>query len=760
MKFVTGVFRALIAFGLCGGALARAQEPVGFTSDVVPILTRLGCNAGGCHGKAEGQNGFKLSLFGFEPDDDIGYLRQDALGRRLNLHDPDQSLLLLKATGSVPHGGGALTHRGSLYYQTLARWMSQGARKTSPGESPVVRIEMTPPSSVIQPGGKVKVAVTAFFQNGTKRVVTHLAQFKAEPADSISIDDEAVVMVGQHPVSGSVMARYQDQVAVATIMVPLGAPVGALPPTNNFIDEFIFKRLKTMGLPPSPVCDDGTFIRRTTIDIAGRLPLKEEVEAFLADKSHQRHEKLIDRLLATDDYAYLFANKWGAVLRNRRNPGDDRKGTLAFHDWIFKSLKANRPFDQFAREVLTATGEEGTVAPIVWYRELKDANSLAEDSAQLFLGQRVQCARCHHHPSERWSQADYWGLAAFFARTDVKLPNPKKGNNKKKDAPKEPDRPIVALKSGEASLPHPRTGVPVKAAGLGSSPVDLAADADPRAALADWMTDSKNPFFAKALVNRYWKHFLGRGLVEPEDDMRATNPPTNPELLDALAKHFVASKYDLKSLVRVTCLSSTYRLDCEPNAHNGSDRQHYARFYVRRLPAEVLFDAIDQVTLSKPNIGAARAIQLPDNQFESYFLRAFGRPEAASACECERGNGQSLAQALHLFNSDELLTKIGGPVQPNVGVDASAPANKNSKKPTASSQPKTNPGARLGKIVADPRPHDAKIRDLFLIAFARQASTEEVTRLVAHIERRGNLESAYSDILWALLNSSEFAFNH
>ena len=723
----------------------------GFTSDVVPTLTRLGCNSGGCHGKAAGQNGFKLSLFGFEPEEDYENLKRDAQGRRLNLTDPDQSLLLLKATGSVPHGGGALTHKNGSYYAILHRWISAGALWKGDKDAPLTRIEVQPTTNIIQRGGSQKLTVKAYFADGTQRDVTHLAQFKADPPEAISVDDTGLASVGQQTVSGSVMARYQDQVAVSRIVVPHGAKVANLPPARNFIDELISKQWKAIGLPPSPLCDDTTFLRRVTIDIAGRTPTPEEVVAFAKDKAEDRHEKLVERLLASEDYAYYFANKWAAVLRNRRNnSNDDAKGTTLFHKWIVKSLQENVPFNKFVREILTATGEEGETPQVVWYRELRDSSGLAEDTAQLFLGQRVQCAKCHHHPTERWSQRDYWSLTAFFARTDVQLPNPKSNRG----MPKAPKRPTVVLKFEADQITHPRTGETLAPAGLGAKALMTAEEGDSRAALADWITDPKNPYFARTLVNRYWKHFMGRGLVEPEDDMRATNPPTNPELLDALAKHFIDSKYDLKALVRVICLSSTYRLSCEPNKDNAQDRQNYARFTIRRLPAEVLLDAINQVTLHKPTTPQSRTVRLPDNQSSSYFLKAFGRPEGASACECDRSSTHNLAQMLHLFNSSEILGQIGDvlkdePPPPKVG-----------KQQIGSPTPKVTAGARIQKLATDKRPHADRIRELYLAAFAREPSTEEVANLESHIERRGDVRAAYADILWALLNSSEFMYNH
>jgi hypothetical protein len=529
------------------------------------------------------------------------------------------------------------------------------------------------------------------------------------------------------------MARYQTHVAVFRSLVPLGAAVTQLPPAKNFIDEQVYRQLKLLGLPPSKLCDDGTFLRRVTIDIAGRLPTLEETQKFLADKEADRHEKLVDRLLDSPDYADLFAAKWSAVLRNRRaNAKDDARVSIAFHGWIRESLEKNIPFDEFVRGVLTAQGEAIKSPPVAWYREVKDVPSQVEDVAQLFLGQHIACAKCHHHPLEKWNTQDYWALAAFFTRVDVKAPKADKKD--KKSGKNEPGQSwLVSLNAGKAEARHPKTKELIKAAGLDGPELTIAQEDDPRGKLVDWMADPKNPFFARALANRYWKHFLGRGLVEPEDDLRATNPATNPELLDALAKHFTENKYDLKKLVRAICTSNTYRLSAIPNEHNADDRQNYSRFLPRRLQAEVLFDAIDAVTLSKPNFKGVpadtRAVQLPDNQFESYFLSVFGRPDFASACECERSGDSSLAQSLHLYNSVELAKKVAG--------------------------------ERLKRLVADKRPAEERLRELYLIALSREPNEREMAHMTAYLRARPDMQSAaYEDLLWAVLNTKEFLYNH
>lgn len=704
--------------------------PVHFTNQVVPIFTKFGCNAGGCHGKADGQNGFKLSLLGFEPQEDYEYLVKEGKGRRVFAPAAEHSLLLRKATGQIAHGGGKKLDLDSPYYSVLKRWVEQGARFGKPGEGEVIRIEVFPKESLMERKGQQQIIVLAHHNDGSILDVTRMTQFESNATDLAEVSATGLVSAKNLPGSAAVMVRYQSHVDVFRATVPLGIPVKDLPKSANFVDDHVFKRLKDLGLPPSEICDDSTFIRRVSIDIAGRLPSKADTEEFLKDTSPDKREKLVDRLLARDEYADYFANKWSAVLRNRRKAAnDDLKPTQAFHDWIRDAIKENKPFDQFVREILTVQGEEIKDPAVVWFRELKDPASIMEDTAQLFLGQRVACAKCHHHPFEKWSQHDYWSFAAFFTKVDVKEAKPMKKAKDKVD----PATPAsVTMKTGPAEAKNPRTNKNVKAAGLGSEPLDMANDVDPRGKLADWMTDPKNPFFAKALVNRYWKHFLGRGLIDPEDDMRVTNPATNPELLEALARSFLDSKYDLKKLVRTICTSKTYQLSAIPNEHNADDRQNFSRFLPKRLNAEVLLDAIDDVTGAKTNfkgVTGLRAVQLPDNLFDSYFLSIFGRPDSASACECERSGDASLAQALHMFNSQEILAKVAG--------------------------------TRANTLSKDKRPHEERLTDLYLITLSRQPSKDELKSLLAYIDKRkGKEQAAYEDIVWALINTKEFLFNH
>jgi hypothetical protein len=715
---------------------AHAAEPaVSFVNDVVPTLTRAGCNAGSCHAKANGgRNGFQLSLFGFEPAEDYGHVVVEGRGRRVFHASPENSLLLLKASGTVPHGGGVRLAKGSAGYATLRDWVRQGARSDADTAPLLVALTLTPARGTLARKASVQLTATARFADDTTRDVTGLAVFQSNDSAMAEVSDGGRVTAGDLPGRAAVMARYRGQVAVYDAAVPLGVPVTALPPAKNFVDTAVFANLKELGLPPSAVCDDGTFLRRVTLDVAGRLPTAAEAEAFLADRGPDKRGRWVDELLRGPDYADTFANKWTALLKNRRDDASDLAANFAFHAWVRDGLLANKPYDQFARELLGATGSVAGNPPVAWYKRVKQPKDQIEDVAQLFLGVRLQCAQCHHHPFERWTQDDYYALAAFFSRVGRK-PSGVRGED------------MIFHQRGAASAVNIRSLKAVPPAALGEATPPVAPGDDPRLALADWMGKPGNPFFARAVVNRYWKHFFGRGLVEPEDDLRDTNPPSNPELLAALEQHFVKSGFDLKELVRVITQSTAYQLSAAPNAHNAGDRQSFSRFSPRRLPAEVLLDALDQLAGTKTDFAnlppGTRAVALPDNSYNaSPFLRVFGRPEGASVCECERVQSPSLAQTLHLINAADVRGKLA------------------------------NPTGRAQALAADPRPAAAKVRELYRVAFAREPRPGELATAVAYLAEPRTTAAGkpidpptaarenWQDLLWALLTSKEFLFNH
>lgn len=705
--------------------LRAADRPVSFVNDIVPVLTKSGCNVGVCHAKAGGgQKGFQLSLLGFEPLEDYEYLLKEGRGRRLFPGEPDRSLLLLKASGQMPHGGGVRLPATSEGYLLLREWIRQGAPLDGEAGPKLVRFEVQPQRSSLGRQQEQQLKAVARFSDGSVRDVTGMALYESNDRAMAEVTDRGLVKISDIVGNVSVMVRYQGQVSVYSASVPLGAPVENLPSSKNFIDEQVFANLKTLGIPPSPVCDDATFLRRVTLDIGGRLPTEAEATEFLASKDEGKRDKVIDELLRSPDYADFFANKWTALLKNRRDDESDTVSNFAFHAWVRDSFLANKPYDQFVREVLAATGTVIGNPPVAWYKRVKEPKQQIEDVAQLFLGVRMQCAQCHHHPFERWSQDDYYRLVAFFSQVGRK-PSGTRGED------------LIFHKRGIATAANMKTGVPLKPAALGDAIPEIAADEDPRLKLADWMGSKNNPFFAKSLVNRYWKHFFVRGLIEPEDDIRDTNPPTNPALLEALEKHFIASGFDLKELVRVITQSRAYQLSEVPNPHNLVDRQNYSRYYPRRLQAEVLLDAIDRLAGTQTDFTnlppGTRAVALPDNSYNrsSQFLRVFGRPEAESVCECERVQSSSLAQSLHLLNAAELKAKLAAPT------------------------------GRAERLAKEDKPAEAKVRELYLAAFSREPRPQELKTAIDYLNEPGTAANAnYQDLIWALINTKEFLFNH
>ncbi|MEI7699832.1 MAG: DUF1549 domain-containing protein [Planctomycetia bacterium] len=702
--------------------------PINFRNQVVPIFTKLGCNGGGCHGKSGGQNGFRLSLLGFYPEDDFEFLRKESRGRRIFPGMPEESLLLKKAVGQSPHGGGKRMDQGSYEYNLLVQWIEQGMPYGAETDASVVAIHCVPETQTLARNSKQQIAVIASYSDGTSEDVTRMALF--EPNEAELAESSVTGLVSTLDLSGEVaiMARYQGQVATFRATIPLGADTSRMPEAVNVVDTAVFGKLRQLGIPASDVCDDATFLRRVSLDIAGILPSEDEVRVFLADTSADKRDRYIDRLLDSTAYADHFANKWNFVLRNRKEGGEDGPGTMLFHRWIWDQIYDNKPYDQFVRDIVTASGDPQINPAVTWYRDVDSVEEQVEDTAQLFLGLRIQCARCHHHPFEKWSQDDYYGMAAFYSRVGKKVIPNASGNMR--------DR-RVFHNEGVATSSNPRSGKAIKPTGLGADTAyDVAADQDPRVLLADWMTDAKNPFFAKSVVNRYWKHFFSRGIVEPEDDMRATNPPANPELLDGLAKHFTESGYDLKDLVRTICRSRTYQLSALPNDYNASDKQNFSRYYPRRLSAEVLYDAFHQVTETSENFGGmpagTRAMQLADASSATYFLQVFGQPKGDTACECERSTDANLAQSLHLLNGREIQDKIA------------------------------RDGARTAKLATDAnRSTDDNVREIYRWVFSREPAADELEVAVGYLKRHTeNPRRGFEDIVWALINTKEFQFNH
>jgi hypothetical protein len=724
-------------FGGAGQAVAaQPGSTLNFVNDIEPILTKASCNSGGCHAKAGiGQRGFRLSVLGFEPQEDYEHIVKEGKGRRVFAAAPDQSLLLLKAANIVPHGGGKRLDPGSEEFQTVVRWISEGMVYERESDPKIVSVEVEPARISLKAKSDQQLKVRARYSDGSVRDVSRTALYEANDKSMAEASEEGLVSLRDLPGNVAVMVRYSGLVSVCSISVPLGAPVEHLPPSRNFIDELIFANLKRVGIPPSGVCDDSTFLRRVSLDIAGRLPTEGEALAFIQNQEPGKRDAVIEELLRSSGYADFFAGKWALLLHNKRDLASDTVSNFAFHSWIRDSLLSNTPYDVIVRNLLAATGEVATNPAVAWLKRVKEPKQQLEDVAQLFLGVRMQCAQCHHHPFERWGQQDYYSLAAFFSQIGRKLSST-------------PEEETIFHKRGIAQAENKKTKQQVRPAGLGSGPFEIAPEEDPRLRFAEWMREKTNPFFAKALVNRYWKHFFRRGLVDPEDDIRDTNPPSNPELLDALASKFVQSGYDLKELIRTITQSTTYQLSSVPNEHNGIDQQNFSRYYPRRLPAEVLLDAIDGLTGAPTNFPdlppGTRAISLPDNSYNrtTALLKVFGRPEGLSVCECERVDSASLAQSLHLLNSADIKGKLSG-------------AN-----------------GRADKLVKAGGTDAEKIRSLYLTAFARSPSAEEVREAEEYLKRpltdaRGEpldplkaKRSSLEDLIWALMNAKEFLYNH
>jgi hypothetical protein len=711
----------------------REGLTVNFANDIAPIFTRLGCNNGQCHGKAGGQNGFKLSLLGFDPEADYEAVVKEARGRRVFPSAPEMSLLLRKPTLSLPHGGGKRLGRDAEEYETLRRWIAVGMPYGQPEDARVVGIKVWPPDRVMERRDRQQLVVTAQLSDGSSRDVTRRAQYQSQAPEIAQVNETGLVETYEFAGATTVMARYQGHVTVFRATLPQrdAAPRSREFEPATYIDRLVAARWSELGLRPSSLCSDEQFIRRASLDICGVVPRPAEVESFLTDPDPNKRARLTDRLLERPEYATLFALKWSDVLRNgSRNDDKRRPGTIAFYNFIRTSIAQDKPLDQFASEILTAQGAIGNNPAVVWWRDLLTPAQMVENTAQAFLGVRVQCAQCHHHPFERWGQEDYFGLAAFFARVG------RQGNDAANPT-------LVLNPQGEAT--HPRTGQVIRPRGLNGPELDIAANEDRRARLVAWLRQPDNPFFARALVNRVWAHFFSRGIVDPIDDMRVTNPPTNPQLFDTLAQDFVRGGFRVKPLVRAICTSRTYQLSSEPTEHNKDDAHHFARYYPKRMAAEVLYDAVSDVTNSYPQFAipglpqpVRRALELPDEAPGNYFLRVFGKPLRETSCDCERTTDANLAQVLHLISSEEVQAKIAAQAPPNT-----PPAQ----------QP------RALQLASDPRPEADKVRELFLWAFARLPDADELASALNHLAARAdNKQKAYEDLLWALINAKEFQF--
>jgi len=712
---------------------AGSSRPVSFSEDVMPALTKAGCNQGACHGAQFGQGSFKLSLLGFAPEQDFPAIVREWNQRRVSIVSPADSLILKKAVSAIPHGGGRRMRVGSPEYETLKAWIEAGVPGPVPDEPSVTDITITPHECEYQPDGTQQLRVVAHYRDGTQRDVTHLARY-----DSLGTGIATVARDGYVTAAGqgqtAIMVRYRGRAEVSSVVRPFADAVdlSAFAP-QNFVDEHVRNRWQKIGLQPSPLCTDAEFIRRAFLASIGTLPPAKRVERFLASEESNKRMALVDELLGLtgdpkrdiyiEEWSAYWTQKWGDLLRNNREKVGEI-GMWAFSSWIRASLRENKSMDQFVREILLAQGSIYQNGQANFYKVSAQPTDLAETTAQVFLGIRLQCAKCHQHPFESYSQADYYGLAAFFTRVTTKRSSDFGGFG---------NDTVVKLKTS-GSIRHPRTGQVVPPTPLGAMPLESIAARDLRRPLAEWLTSSENPLFARNMVNRTWGYLMGTALVEPIDDLRATNPPSNPELMEALAANFVKDGYNLRKLMRAIMVSRVFQLSSTSTDTNAADTRFFSHYPTKRLPAEVLLDAIDRVCGTQERFTGVplgtRAIELPDPNFSSYFLDTLGRPQRIVSCECERTAEPNLAQVLQLANGDLVQRKL------------------------------TDKKGRISKLIDSKAADETVFTEFYLVTLSRFPTANEVghcrTILASAADRRAGLE----DILWALLNSREFLFNH
>jgi hypothetical protein len=711
-----------------------------FRNHVIPVLTRLGCNSGACHGALAGKGGFKLSLRGYAPETDHFVLTRQARGRRINRLEPAHSLMLLKPTMAISHGGGQKLEVDSPEYKLLADWIAAGAPGPRKDDIRIQRLEVFPPEALLKPKEALQVLVRAWYSDGRAEDVTRWARFNSTEDLVAAVDDGGLVRVTGHG-EAAITVGFANLVAVCRISSPLPQSIAAevfqKAPRANFIDDLVLKKLEALHIPPSPPCTDADFIRRAYLDAAGILPTPEEVEKFRADPAPDKRAKLVEALLQRPEFIDYWAYKWSDLLliSSRKLP---QPAMRAFYQYVRQSVADNKPWDRFAREIVTARGSNLDNGAANYFVLHKDVSDLNETTAVTFLGMSVTCCRCHNHPLEKWTQDQYWSMANLFARVAVK----------NGDRPGEMT--VQTQPAGEAL--HPRRGLPMPPTPLDGKALAPDSATDRRQFFADWLTAPENPYFAKALVNRVWRNFLGRGLVEAEDDLRQTNPPSNPELFDALARDFAKHGYDLKHLIRTIMNSATYQRSSVPLPENRADDRFYGHYLIRRLPAEVILDAYAQITavpttFTKVQLGTSggevatsdyppgtRALQLPDTQLVSQFLDAFGRPERGQTCACERQQDSSVTQALHLNNGQTLNSRLR--------------------------DKKSRVEGWLSEKISD----GEAIQRIFMLALCRGPTASERRRLLdlmADASRDPNMtrREVLEDLFWAVLTGKEFLFN-
>jgi Protein of unknown function (DUF1549)/Protein of unknown function (DUF1553)/Bacterial Ig-like domain (group 2) len=709
--------------------------PVSFHHEVMPVLTRAGCNMGTCHGTPTGKGGFRLSLQGYAPDTDYERLTHESGGRRANRMQPDASLILRKPLAEVPHRGGQRFPPGSTEHQILRRWITEGLKTDPPGAPKVTRLEVLPGERVLmQPARSQQLVVRARFSDGSVRDVSHLVKFSSSD-DTIAQVTQDGLVTGQRRGEAAILCRYEH--LVGSVRLTFLEPVPGLrwveAPARSYVDQAVFAKLRLMRYPPAALCTDTEFLRRAYLDTLGALPTPAEVRAFLADRSPNKRAKYVDRLLARPEFADFWALKWSDLLRISEETLQST-GVRAYHDWIRQSIAQGQPLDQFVRELVTARGHTLQNPAANYFRAVSEPTNWMETTAQLFMGRRVQCAKCHNHPFDRMTQDDYYALAAFFAQVrDQEAPPPAGAQGDRRRRFRGQVERMIAL-DPSAQMTQPRTGEVMAPRFPGGEKPAISEGADRREALANWLTSPHNPYFAPAMANRIWFHLMGRGIVDPVDDFRDTNPSVNDPLLSALARDLVVHRYDLRHLVRVIMNSRTYQLSARPHPLSRDDTVYFSHAVPRLLTAEQLLDAVSAATgVPEEFFGmpeGTRAVQLPGTSARSAFLAAFGRPARKLACECERERDPTLYQALQLISG----RAVNGKLRSDTG--------------------------RIATLVAKNRPDDAAIEELYLASLSRPPSDAEKHAARQALQAASDRRQGLEDLLWALLNSKEFLFRH
>jgi hypothetical protein len=706
--------------------LPPKEPPASFRHEVMAVLSKSGCNMGGCHGYSLGKNGFKLSLRGQDPEPDYRAIVRELSGRRVNFPAPESSLLLAKARGDIPHEGGVRFRRNSLCNDILLSWIRQGAPEDLADTAHVVGVRLLPDKLILRPGQPHRLQLLADYNDGTQRDVTRLGIFTANNPQFAEVDGEGLVTAGDRGET-AIVGRFERTFAATSIIVlkPDATFTATAVPADNLIDRAVIEKLNRLKITPSPIADNEEFLRRVYLDLIGLQPKPDEVRGFVADTTANKRDKVIDALFERPEFIDHWSLKWGDLLQNSRLTVS-QESVYLFREFIRGAVASNMPLNDFTRRLLTGRGAGSDDPASVYFAISKDTNDTLERVTEVFCGVRMLCARCHSHPMENWTQRDYYGLASFFNQVSVR-PDSR--------TPNIPNAKFVQLTLGAGAATNPRSALPQLPRFLGGAEIPLATDKDRREAYAGWLTSPKNPFFARSLVNRIWSYFFHRGIIEPVDDIRSTNPPINPALLDALTQDFIAHKFDVSHLMRRIVTSATYQRSSTPTPLNRHDEQNFSHAIPRRIPAEALLDSLVQATGIPEGFAGApggfRAAQLPDGEIDNRFLRLFGKPQRMDACECERDNGSNMLQALHFINGGSILDRV------------------------------QNPGARPAQLLAQKLTDEQLVTELYLWCLSRRPREAEKKLSLEFLKSyKDKRTDAIQDLAWALLNSKDFLLAH